>query len=219
MSAERGAAGNTLEAYRRDLVDYSSFLKSRGTAVERALPEDVSAYASGLEAAGLKGTTIQRRLSAVSATPPLPVRRTIVPRQSCNLDKRCQARRGTANRDDRERVTRLLAQARSEAETAGRGQRLRPTARLSRRAALCHGFARVGAGRTEDQCRRKGTGPPGGAGQGRARADGADLAAPAMRSSFGSSFGRAGHHSSRMNASFPRMGAPGTCRGNISRSN
>ena len=65
MSAERGAASNTLEAYRRDLVDYSSFLKSRGTAVERALPEDVSAYASGLEAAGLKGTTIQRRLSAV----------------------------------------------------------------------------------------------------------------------------------------------------------
>ena len=53
MSAERGAASNTLEAYRRDLVDYSSFLKSRGTAVERALPEDVGAYASGLEAAGL----------------------------------------------------------------------------------------------------------------------------------------------------------------------
>ena len=177
MSAERGAAGNTLEAYRRDLVDYSSFLKSRGTAVERALPEDVSAYASGLEAAGLKGTTIQRRLSAVRQLHRFLFAEQLSrdnPATSTSAAKPVAALPIVMTESE---VTRLLAQARSEAETAGRGQRLRPTARLSRRAALCHGFARVGAGRTEDQCRRKGTGPPGGAGQGRARADGADLAA------------------------------------------
>ena len=42
MSAERGAAINTIEAYRRDLADYGSYLKSRGTPLERALPEDVN---------------------------------------------------------------------------------------------------------------------------------------------------------------------------------
>ena len=43
MSAERGAAANTLEAYRRDLGDYRGYLQSRGTALERVRPEDVGA--------------------------------------------------------------------------------------------------------------------------------------------------------------------------------
>jgi integrase/recombinase XerD len=125
MSAERGAAGNTLEAYRRDLVDYSSFLKSRGTAVERALPEDVSAYASGLEAAGLKGTTIQRRLSAVRQLHRFLFAEQLSrdnPATSTSAAKPVAALPIVMTESE---VTRLLAQARSEAETAGRGQRLR----------------------------------------------------------------------------------------------
>ena len=33
VSAERGAAANTLEAYRRDLTDYRDFLAARGGSV------------------------------------------------------------------------------------------------------------------------------------------------------------------------------------------
>ena len=119
-----------------------------------------------------------------------------------------------------ERVTRLLAQARSEAETAGRGQRLRALRLVCLVELLYATGLRVSelvgpktsaVEKERDLLVVRGKG-------GRERMVPISPRA-AMRSSFGSSFGRAGHHSSRMNASFPRMGAPGTCRGNISRSN
>jgi integrase/recombinase XerD len=125
MSAERGAAVNTLEAYRRDLVDYGGYLKSRGTAVERALPEDVGAYASCLEAAGLKGTTVQRRLSAVRQLHRFLFAEQLSrdnPATSASAAKPVSALPKVMSESE---VTRLLEQARSEAEIAGRGERLR----------------------------------------------------------------------------------------------
>jgi integrase/recombinase XerD len=125
MSAERGAAANTLEAYRRDLVDYSGCLKSRGTSVERARPEDVSAFASSLEAAGLKPTTIQRRLSAVRQLHRFLFAEQLSidnPSTSTGASKPVAALPTVMSESE---VTRLLAQARSEADIAGRGQRLR----------------------------------------------------------------------------------------------
>ena len=62
MSAERGAAQNTLDAYARDLVDASEFL---GGKLLRASPSDISRWMQDLAARGLAASTSARRLSAV----------------------------------------------------------------------------------------------------------------------------------------------------------
>ena len=50
MSAERGAAPNTLDSYRRDVEDYGSFLARRRTSLRTASPTDIRAYMAELEA-------------------------------------------------------------------------------------------------------------------------------------------------------------------------
>jgi integrase/recombinase XerD len=65
MSAERGAAANTLDAYRRDLAAYTAFLGARRRAADGATPGDVEAFAAALREEGLSRATQMRRLSAV----------------------------------------------------------------------------------------------------------------------------------------------------------
>jgi len=65
LSAERGAAANTLQAYRRDLDDYNAFLANRGRAAERAASEDIRDYLEALNAQGASRATARRRLSAI----------------------------------------------------------------------------------------------------------------------------------------------------------
>ncbi len=65
LSVERGAARNTLEAYARDLGDYSSFLKQRGRSAPDTGPADIRAYLAELSDIGLAASTAARRLSAV----------------------------------------------------------------------------------------------------------------------------------------------------------
>lgn len=63
LAAERGAALNTLESYRRDLEDFAEFLGS--TRVSDADQDDVSAYLSDLTARGFAASSQARRLSAL----------------------------------------------------------------------------------------------------------------------------------------------------------
>jgi integrase/recombinase XerD len=65
LSAERGAAVHTLDAYRRDLLDYAGFLTKRGRALTNGSAADVRAYLATLSDAGLKASTQARRLSAM----------------------------------------------------------------------------------------------------------------------------------------------------------
>ncbi len=65
MSAERGAAENTLAAYRRDLEDYGRFLAGRGSGFERGGIGDIRAYLSQLDGRGFAAPSVARRLSAV----------------------------------------------------------------------------------------------------------------------------------------------------------
>ncbi len=65
LGAARGAARNTLDAYRRDLLDLAVFLKRRGRALGEMQEGDLTAYLASLEAAGMARTTAQRRLSAI----------------------------------------------------------------------------------------------------------------------------------------------------------
>lgn len=65
LMAERGAAKNTLDAYRRDLDDYLAFLSRAGTGPTKADTTHVRAYLGALDARGLKPSSAARRLSAV----------------------------------------------------------------------------------------------------------------------------------------------------------
>ncbi len=65
LSAERGAAANTQQAYQRDLNDFGKFLETRGTAIDRARVEDLRAYLEHIEEAGMAPRTAARRLSAL----------------------------------------------------------------------------------------------------------------------------------------------------------
>ena len=69
LSAERGGAANTLEAYTRDLDDLSAFLAHRGRqggrTVATAATADLRAYLGDLAARGFKPASVARRLSAI----------------------------------------------------------------------------------------------------------------------------------------------------------
>ena len=65
IAAERGAAGNTLEAYRRDLSDYAAFLAARKLTALAVTSAGIRNYLGDLELRGLKPASSARRLSAV----------------------------------------------------------------------------------------------------------------------------------------------------------
>jgi integrase/recombinase XerD len=65
LSAERGAARNTIDSYRRDLVDLERFLCGRATPIETADTETLRAYLASAGEAGLSPRTSARRLSVL----------------------------------------------------------------------------------------------------------------------------------------------------------
>lgn len=65
LSAERGAAANTLSAYGRDLAHLVAFLAGRGNTPEGARAEDLVAYLETLADVGLAASSRARKLSAV----------------------------------------------------------------------------------------------------------------------------------------------------------
>jgi len=65
LAAERGAASNTLQAYRRDLADFSAFVAARGRLPEDADGTAVRDYLAHLSGAGMAPSTSARRLSAL----------------------------------------------------------------------------------------------------------------------------------------------------------
>ena len=65
LIAERGAARNTVEAYRRDLDDFAAFLGERGGALDRADGPSIRAYLARLAQAGVQPRTAARHLSAL----------------------------------------------------------------------------------------------------------------------------------------------------------
>ena len=65
MLAERGASANTIDAYRRDLADYTGFLGAAGRRPEAATADDLRGYLARLDQAGMAPRTAARRLSAL----------------------------------------------------------------------------------------------------------------------------------------------------------
>ena len=65
LAAERGAAKNTLDAYRRDLRDAESRLRKRKKLLERAETDDLRTLFSQFSAAGLAPSTAARKRAAL----------------------------------------------------------------------------------------------------------------------------------------------------------
>jgi integrase/recombinase XerD len=127
LAAERGAALNTLEAYRRDVGEFIAFLDRHGLAIEEVQPAAVGDYLVRLSQAGLAPASRARRLSAIrqffkflvaeGLAPENPARRVAGPRRLRPLPKTLSVaevdrlletarRRGSAS-DGRERVRAL----------------------------------------------------------------------------------------------------------------
>jgi integrase/recombinase XerD len=64
LAAEQGASTNTLEAYRRDLTDFSEFLARAGQNFAGAETQALRDYLADLDARGFKSSSVARRLSA-----------------------------------------------------------------------------------------------------------------------------------------------------------
>jgi integrase/recombinase XerD len=65
LAAEQGASANTLDAYRRDLTDFSEFLTRSGQDFAGAATQALRDYLEDLDARGFKSSSVARRLSAM----------------------------------------------------------------------------------------------------------------------------------------------------------
>jgi integrase/recombinase XerD len=65
LAAEQGAGDNTLDAYRRDLTDFSEFLGRSSQNFARAETEVLRNYLADLDVRGFKSSSVARRLSAM----------------------------------------------------------------------------------------------------------------------------------------------------------
>jgi len=65
IAAEQGAGDNTLDAYRRDLVDFSEFLGRASQNFTGADTQTLRDYLADLDTSGFKSSSVARRLSAM----------------------------------------------------------------------------------------------------------------------------------------------------------
>jgi integrase/recombinase XerD len=65
LAAEQGAGENTIEAYRRDLTDFSAFCARAGQSFAGVATEKLRDYLGDLDTRGFKSSSVARRLSAI----------------------------------------------------------------------------------------------------------------------------------------------------------
>lgn len=65
LAAEQGAGANTLDAYRRDLTDFSEFLGHAGQTFAGAETQTLRDYLADLDSRGFKSSSVARRLSSM----------------------------------------------------------------------------------------------------------------------------------------------------------
>jgi len=122
MSAERGAAQNTLLSYERDLDDLYGFLNGKSVRLTEAASADLAAYLSSLAAQGFKPSSQARRLAAVRQFYKFLYAegiRTDDPTGILDAPKKGRALPKTMGVTE---VTKLLTQAEQEASSTAPGQ-------------------------------------------------------------------------------------------------
>jgi integrase/recombinase XerD len=125
LGAERGAAANTIEAYRRDLADYCAFLDRRSTALDAAANADISAYMREASAAGLKPASRARRLSTLRQLYKFLLAEGLVASDPTHGHAAPRKERALPKLLNVAEVDRLIAAAARRAETAPGDERMR----------------------------------------------------------------------------------------------
>src|SRR4030088_3573079 len=75
LAAEQGAGHNTLDAYRRDLTDFSQFIARAGRGLAGVETQALRDYLEDLDARGFKSSSVARRLSAMRPLVSFPAER------------------------------------------------------------------------------------------------------------------------------------------------
>ena len=122
MSAERGAAANTLQSYERDLDDLHGFLNGKSVRLTEAASADLAAYLSSLAKRGFKPSSQARRLAAMRQFYKFLYAeglRVDDPTGILDAPKKARALPKTMGVDE---VTRLLSRAEAEANDPAQGQ-------------------------------------------------------------------------------------------------
>src|SRR5260221_5040571 len=65
LAAEQGAGDNTLDAYRRDLSDFSEFLAPTGQGFAGVETQALRDYLADLDGRGFKSSSVARRVTAI----------------------------------------------------------------------------------------------------------------------------------------------------------
>jgi integrase/recombinase XerD len=65
LSAERGAASNTLDAYSRDLRNFTAYVQAQGRDLKDAQTDDITGFIAAMVEEGLAASSRARRLSAL----------------------------------------------------------------------------------------------------------------------------------------------------------
>jgi integrase/recombinase XerD len=115
MAAERGAATNTLDSYRRDLEDYAAHITAEGLSLRLIEADGVRRYLGALAEAGLKASTAARRLSAIRQLHQYLYSEGVAPRDPTTTLSGPKKGRAIPKVLGVEHVTRLLDRAEAEA--------------------------------------------------------------------------------------------------------
>jgi integrase/recombinase XerD len=136
MSAERGAADNTLASYNRDLDELHSFLTERETTMLKATSADLQAFLGHMARQGYKASSQARRLSAIRQFYKFLYAENLRgddPTGILDAPKKARPLPKTLTEADTARLI-ALAEAEAQAEGPGRLERLRMLALLE----LCY---------------------------------------------------------------------------------
>lgn len=136
MSAERGAAKNTLTSYEKDLDELRSFLLARGVSMTSASSADLQAFLGHMSKEGYKASSQARRLSAIRQFYKFLYAENIReddPSGILDAPKKARALPKTLSESDTERLI-ALATEEAKAEGPGRLERLRMLALIE----LCY---------------------------------------------------------------------------------
>ena len=211
LAAERGASPNTLDAYRRDLADFSADLAGAGAQHRRRPTATTCArYLARLASADFAAASVARRLSAIRQLYRFlyseghrgddPAAVIEGPKRGRSLPKVLSVKQ----------VDDLLAQARAGiAAEAPAGAAARGAARLPARSALRHRPARLRTGRAAGVRGAARPAHAGGARQGRPRAAGAAQRRRQARHDRLSRAARRGQGRAKSKWLFPSFGESG----------
>jgi len=126
LAAERGAAANTLAAYRRDLDDFAAYLSAvPGRRLETAHSADISAYLASLADVGMASSSRARKLSAIRQLYKFLAADELIDEDPSHGMSGPKARRNLPRVLSVAEVDRLIETARARIEGTGGRERLR----------------------------------------------------------------------------------------------